>query len=166
MTIRGIFKPATRYSPSIAGMIFFESIGSVRIARDIQSLECSAIRRLSSAVIPPLALVGVLTIFVIQAPIHSSSLAKRVTFADSPVRQGARRVAFPITVQRDGIPIWRAICAAEYPSSQSLLRVSTASALHETRASLGRMSDSGTIAFTLPFQHLRQPRSAVRLRQP
>ncbi|WP_298966222.1 hypothetical protein, partial [uncultured Roseibium sp.] len=37
MTTRGFFSPATSYNPSIAGIIFSGSIGSVRIARLIQS---------------------------------------------------------------------------------------------------------------------------------
>jgi hypothetical protein len=39
--------------PFIAGMIFSGSIGSVRIARLIQSAACSSMRDFSAAVMPP-----------------------------------------------------------------------------------------------------------------
>ena len=62
ITTRGFLSPATRYSPSIAGMIFSGSIGSVRMARAIQSFACSSMRAFSSGVMPPSALVFVRTI--------------------------------------------------------------------------------------------------------
>jgi hypothetical protein len=64
ITTRGFFKPAALYKPSIAGMIFPDSIGAVRIAREIQILVCASIRNFSSGVIPPVALVSVRTILL------------------------------------------------------------------------------------------------------
>jgi hypothetical protein len=47
----------------MAGMILSGSIGAVRKARSIQSLECAAIAAFSASVMPPLARDGVRMIF-------------------------------------------------------------------------------------------------------
>jgi hypothetical protein len=61
-TTIGLANPDISYNFSIAGMIISGSIGFVRNAREIHNLEDSSIRAFSSGVIPPVTLVGVLTI--------------------------------------------------------------------------------------------------------
>src|SRR3990167_2199115 len=65
ITTRGRGRLAAAYSPSMAGTILAGSIGSVRIARLIHSVTWASSRTFSSAVMPPVALVGVRTILVI-----------------------------------------------------------------------------------------------------
>jgi hypothetical protein len=65
----GSLSPATAYSPLMAGMILSGSIGSVRMARLIQSLECSSMRAFSAGVMPPVARSLRRTILVMFIPL-------------------------------------------------------------------------------------------------